>query len=109
PKYDCMFTDVPYVEAVAVWNEEAEQLTIFAVNRNVEDALVVECDVRGFDQYRVVEHLVLESDDPYAVNSLEAPDRVMSHNRGNAAWDQGIVTAALPKLSWNVIRLEHRA
>ena len=31
------------VEAVAVWNEEAEEVTVFAVNRNLEEDLPLTC------------------------------------------------------------------
>ena len=64
PKYDSKdFTDVPYLESAAVYNEENEQLTIFAVNRHLKEGLELECDIRNFDGYEVVEHIVLENGD----------------------------------------------
>lgn len=40
PKYDSKdFTDVPYLASTAVYNEENEQLTIFAVNRHLQEGL----------------------------------------------------------------------
>ncbi|HEY0829418.1 MAG TPA: alpha-N-arabinofuranosidase, partial [Bacilli bacterium] len=59
PKYDSIdFTDVPFLESTAVYNEELEELTIFAVNRSLDQVLLLECDVRSFDNYRVIEHIV---------------------------------------------------
>ncbi|TRZ35674.1 alpha-N-arabinofuranosidase [Niallia circulans] len=108
PKYDSKdFTDVPYLESTAVYNEEKEQLTIFAVNRHLEEGLLLECDIRNFEDYHVVEHIVLENDDIKAENSA-ANQKVEPHTNGNAEWKDGIITAVLPKLSWNVIRLEKR-
>lgn len=108
PKYDSKdFTDVPYLESTAVYNEEKEQLTIFAVNRHLEEGLLLECDIRNFEDYQVVEHIVLENDDIKAENSAEK-QKVEPHTNGNAEWKDGIITAILPKLSWNVIRLEKR-
>ncbi|MCT2342853.1 alpha-N-arabinofuranosidase [Niallia taxi] len=108
PKYDSKdFTDVPYLESTAVYNEEKEQLTIFAVNRHLEEGLLLECDIRNFEDYQVVEHIVLENDDIKAENSAEK-QKVEPHTNGNAEWKDGIITAVLPKLSWNVIRLEKR-
>lgn len=108
PKYDSKdFTDVPYLESTAVYNEEKEQLTIFAVNRHLEEGLLLECDIRNFEDYQVVEHIVLENDDIKAENSAEK-QKVEPHTNGNAEWKDGIITAVLPKLSWNVICLEKR-
>jgi len=110
PKYDSRdFADVPYLEAIAVHREEQGELTLFAVNRSVDEPLHLECDVRGFPGMRVIEHLVLEHDDPKASNTETDPFRVVPHNRGDASIDDGIVTAHLPKLSWNVIRLGRSA
>ena len=108
PKYDSKdFTDVPCLESTAVYNEEKEQLTIFAVNRHLEEGLLLECDIRNFEDYQVVEHIVLENDDIKAENSAEK-QKVEPHTNGNAEGKDGIITAVLPKLSWNVIRLEKR-
>jgi alpha-N-arabinofuranosidase len=106
PKYDSKdFTDVPYLEAIAVYNEAREELTIFAVNRHAEEPLLLECDLRGFQDYRVIQHLVLEHEDKKAVNSAFHPNNVVPHERGNARVQDGIAAALLGKMSWNVIRL----
>ncbi|MEK3888220.1 arabinosylfuranosidase ArfA [Bacillus sp. FSL K6-3431] len=106
PKYDSKdFTDVPMLDTTAVYNEEKEELTIFAVNRDLEDSLLLECDIRNFEEYKVVEHIVLENDDLKKVNSAHV-QAVAPHNSGNAENDNGLVAATLPKLSWNVIRLK---
>ena len=62
-------------------------------------------DLRDLKNYRVVGHLVLENRNPLATNTARHPDRVVPHARGNAAVRNGRLTASLPRLSWNVIRL----
>lgn len=105
PKYDSNeFTDVPYLDAMAVYNEENEEVTIFALNRSLEDSLELNCDVRGFQDYQLIEHIVLENDDLKAVNTADH-EAVKPHNQGNARIDDGHVHAVLNKHSWNVIRL----
>jgi alpha-N-arabinofuranosidase len=99
------FDAVPLLDAVAVLNEEHEEMTVFAVNRGQEGALPVQGDLRGIGSYRVVEHLVLEQPNPLAKNTVEQPNEVVPHKRGNAKLSDGRLTATLPKLSWNVIRL----
>ncbi len=106
PCYACReFDGVPLLEAVATIDEERAQLTLFAVNRGQDEALLVEGDLRALPGYEVVEHLVLEHDDPKAINTLAHPHAVWPHARGDASLRDGVLTARLPKLSWNVIRL----
>lgn len=105
PAYDAQdYTDVPYLDSAVVYREEDEELTIFVVNRHLREPLDLECDVRGFEEYRVLEHIVLEHDDLKATNTADA-ERVKPHSGGNAVCRDGFVHARLAKASWNVIRL----
>ena len=96
---------VPLLAAGATLDEAQGALTLFAVNRGQDEPLPVEADLRGLPGYAVVEHLVLEHANPLATNTAEQPDEVVPHARGDAAVRDGRLTALLPKLSWNVIRL----
>ncbi|MFD1638765.1 alpha-N-arabinofuranosidase [Evansella tamaricis] len=105
PKYDSKdFTDVPYVDSVAVYNEEQEAVTIFAVNRYLEQPIELNADVRSFEDYEILEHIVLENDDLKAVNTATS-QKVQPHSYGVSALRNGFVEAKLSKASWNVIRL----
>ncbi|GGD86461.1 arabinosylfuranosidase ArfA [Paenibacillus nasutitermitis] len=107
PKYDAKdYTDVPYLEAVAVHNEEQSEVTIFAVNRNLTESLPLDIDLRSFGSFTLIEHIVLEHDDLKAANTLETPDRVAPHPNGSAVVTGSTVEALLGKASWNVIRLK---
>ncbi len=106
PRYDNYeFGEVPLLETVATLNDEDGSLTLFAVNRDQELPLSLEGDLRSFVGYEVVEHLVLEHENPKATNTAEHPNSVAPHRGGDAAVLSGELTALLPKLSWNVIRL----
>ena len=108
PKYDAKdFTDVPYLESVSVFNEEAEELTVFAVNRATDAGLEMEADMRSFEGYSVSEHIVLEHEDHKATNEKDR-NNVVPHSGGDAKVCDGRLTAHLPKLSWNVIRMKKR-
>jgi Alpha-L-arabinofuranosidase len=108
PKYDTSeFTDVPYIESVAVHNEEKGEVTVFAVNRHLEEGIAFEMDLRSFGAPRLIEHIVLEHDDLKAVNTAEAPETVKPHTSGGASvTDGGKIEAVLNKASWNVIRIK---
>jgi len=106
PLYDSKdFTDVPYLDATTVYNEEKAELTIFAVNRGIDQAINVECDLRNFPNYQVIEHIVMENNDPKAVNSFANPFNIVPHINSQTVLDDMTLKAVLPKLSWNVIRL----
>lgn len=107
PKYDTKtFTDVPQLEATAVYNEEKQEVTIFAVNRSLTDSLELECDLRSFEGFSLTEHIVLESDDLKAVNTLQNSP-VVPRKKNAQGFDDGILRAELSKASWNVIRFTH--
>jgi alpha-L-arabinofuranosidase len=99
------YDDVPLLDAVAVLNEEREELTIFAANRGQEQPLPLEGDLRGVGNYSVVEHLVLEHPNPLARNTMEHPNEAAPHAKGDARLEEGRLTATIPRLSWNVIRM----
>jgi len=107
PKYDTKeITDVPYLESIAVHNEEKGEVTIFAVNRHLEEQLPIEIDLRSFGECSVIEHIVMENGDLKAVNTEAEPNRVTPHKGGSAAADGSTIQAMLPKASWNVIRVK---
>jgi alpha-N-arabinofuranosidase len=109
PHYDsAQFGPVPLLEAVATRDAAAGTLTMFAVNRSQDAALPVEVDLRGFPGLRVVEHLVLEHADPNAINTIDQPETVAPHDRGDATIADDRLTASFPAISWNVIRLAGR-
>lgn len=106
PKYDSKdFTDVPYLESISIYNEEKSEVTIFAVNRNLEEGLELDVNLRSFGKFEMIEHVVMEHDDLKAFNSKENPNVVVPHNRGNAKVEDGYVRSVLGKASWNMIRL----
>jgi alpha-N-arabinofuranosidase len=103
--HDAEFGSVPYLEAVATFDQEGESLTIFAVNRNMGEALLLEGDARGFCDYHVSEHITMTHTDLRSKNTIDNPGNVVPQKNGDAQLVEGVVTATLPKMSWNVIRL----
>ena len=99
------FTDVTDVDSVAVWDDEKDQVTIFAVNRTLDQDIPLEADLRSFEGYRVLEHIVLENEDMFAVNSAEKQAVLPKSVTDRDQLENGILTSKLSKASWNVIRL----
>lgn len=96
------YTDVPVMDAAAVLGEDGA-LTIFAANRDLEQAVKLDCDLRAFGGMRIVSHSVLHHDDMKATNSESCPDTVVPVQ---TAPETDTTEIILPAASWNVIRLE---
>lgn len=88
---------VPYIEAVATLSEDEDSISIFAVNRSLDEDC--ELELKGFDGYKAVRHVALECDDLKAVNDMDK-ERVAPTEK---SLDNGI---KLAKASWNMIILK---
>ncbi|MDQ2087177.1 alpha-N-arabinofuranosidase [Herbivorax sp. ANBcel31] len=106
PKYDSKnYTDVPYLDAVVVQNDEKDEVVLLAVNKDLEEDMEVTCDMRQFEGYDVKKHVVLYHSDLKAVNTEEKPNNVVPALISGASIDQGIFNVVLKKHSWNVVIL----
>ena len=106
PIYECRITDTaPYLDAVVVENEEEETLTVFALNKSLDDSMELVCDLRQYEDYAVTRHIVLEHENLKAVNTEENPYKVAPREGGISKNDAGAFSALLTPHSWNVIRL----
>lgn len=65
----------------------------------------VDIDIRSFKGFDVVEHIVLESDNPKATNTFQ-DEQVKPHAKGESFTEEGKVVGIFPKMSWNIIRLQ---
>jgi alpha-N-arabinofuranosidase len=105
------FGEVPYLEAAATVDEGGRdgrggEMTIFAVNRSPDEALELELRLGGYESWTVIERLEMSGADPKAVNTAESPEAVVPRRvAGGGAVENGIMSARLTPLSWNVIRL----
>lgn len=106
-KYDSQhYTDVPYLEAAAVSQEEDGSLAIFAVNRSLTEPMELHCRLEGLEGYRVERHIALHSPDLKAANTVRAPGRVQP-TAGPAARNEGDgFCTLLQPASWNVLLLK---
>ncbi len=105
-RYDTReITDIPYVEAVAVYNEDKAEVVVFSVNRSLDEDILFGIDLGDFNGYSIKEHIVLEHDNLKAVNTKDAPNTVIPSSTTNFKTDGRSAECILNKHSWNVIRL----
>lgn len=86
---------VPYVESCAVYNEEANEVTVFAVNRSLteENELTVK-----LDGAQLIEHIVVTGEDVNDINT--ADEEKVAPSEGKTV----DYVSVLPAKSFNVIR-----
>ena len=97
-------SDVTDAETVSVYNEEKQELTIFAVNRTLDKNVELDTDIRSFGKSSLIEHIVLENDDLKAVNS-SAAENVKPSTSNESTLEGGKLHTVLHPASWNVIRI----
>jgi len=108
PVYDSrQHGDVPLLDATATYDEESGAVTVFAVNRSPDGDLDLEVDLRALPGLRVESATTLAGPDGdiRATNTAERPDAVRPRANSRARVESGHLSAALPPVSWNVVRL----
>lgn len=99
------FEGVDTVQSAAALNAEENELTVFAINADEEDAQELTLDLRAFEGWRFAGHTVMHAEHPEDRNTYEQPDVILPKENREAAFEKGICTAVLPPLSWNMFRL----
>ena len=105
PVYDCeQIKNIPYVDSVVVYNEEKEEIVLFAVNRR-EDMQEVSLELQGFSPESIVEHAVMTSPDRKDTN-LENHEKVKPYVLDDVSIGEKTVTFQAKPLSWNMVRIK---
>ena len=106
PVYDSKrYQAVPCVDAAASLDEQGN-LTVFAVNRDLEEDALLTLDLRAFGGFGAMRRIVMHHDDLKAVNTEENPLNVCPRELPEEPVQQEI---CLGKASWNVIRFLAKA
>lgn len=106
PRYDSKrFKGVPYLEVIAVDNEDG-YVTVFAVNRHLEEEMELAIDLKGYGELRLDSHTVLAHHDCKASNTMDNPDNVVPSSDGKTSVEPDGIRSILAPLSWNVIRFK---
>jgi alpha-N-arabinofuranosidase len=100
------YGEVPVLDQVATWDPETGCLTLFAVNRSLDEPLTLTAGLSELGSLECAEHLVLGgASDVRASNTRQEPDRVRPRQAGSTKVSDGTLTTVLEPLTWNVIRL----
>ena len=97
--------EVPYLKLAAVHDDRQGTLTLFAVNRHLDEPMTVTVEARGFGGMSLADAHALHDDDLNAVNTRGQPDRIRPTPLAGVEIDGQKLSATLAPASWNVIRL----
>ena len=99
------FGEVSCVDSVVIWNGEAEELVIFAVNKNLTEDITATMELKQFEGLRVLEHVIMHNEDLFAVNTEENPNNVIPTTCNNSFVEEAVLHTVLKAKSWNMIRM----
>ena len=97
---------VPALEATAIWHDDRSELVILAVNRHRTEPLDLEVELPRMRLTRCLDQWTLTGPDAAAKNTVDATERVSPRPLAGVTLEGGLLRAALPPLSWNVLRLD---
>ncbi len=103
------YGEVPALDVTATLDPETGATVLLAVNRDPEQALLLEADLRPLaaehGDLEVEEHHVLGGEDLRATNTKAHPDRVVPRAGSGAVVRDRCLTATLPPASWTALTL----
>ncbi len=108
PTYDATnHADVPWLDVSAVRDDATGAVSVFAVNRSLDEGIELALDLRGLAlaDGTPIERTELRSDDLSAVNDEAHPDRVAPATLPSERLDGGRATVRLAPASWNLLRI----
>ena len=104
PVYSCSdYDDVPYIDAVATMDQDGS-VTIFMVNRDMNEDYEVQVDLRSFGTLSGASHIIMHNDNVKAVNTEESPFNVVPFETAPPKVSDGKAVIKTGPLSWNVLR-----
>ncbi|QXT62327.1 arabinosylfuranosidase ArfA [Tessaracoccus palaemonis] len=100
------YGEVPLVDAVATHDEEAGEVALFLVNRSIAESAPVEVDLKAAGVTSVLEAVELSNPDDHEWHATqEDSTSVAPKELTGVELADGHLSAALPPMSWAMIRL----
>ena len=106
PTYDReVAQDVGYLDAAAVHDAEAGRVTVFLLNRHLEEAMELDLGLGGFDKVALKGHRTMGGQGLRETNTAAAPDRVVPRDGSGLGVEGARLVGSLPPLSYHAVRL----
>ncbi|MBR1536954.1 MAG: alpha-N-arabinofuranosidase [Treponema sp.] len=100
------YGEVPAVIFAVVYDEQNEELSVFALNTNKNDSSDTEIDLSSFGKTKMIYRSEMAGKDLSAKNTLENQNAVKTVEISPIQSENSIYTVNLKAASWNVIRFK---
>ena len=100
------YGEVPAAIFSTIYNEENDEVTVFALNTNKNESSETEIDLSSFGKTEMILRTELSGSDLNAKNSLESPDAVKTVANSPIQSENSIYAVTLKSASWNVLRFK---
>jgi alpha-N-arabinofuranosidase len=95
----------PYLDVSAVHDPSQKRVTLFMVNRHLTEAMEVTTELGGFQTTGIDDQALISGHDINDTNTVDAQNRVAPTARVDAVLRDGLLTVALPPLSYAMVSL----
>ncbi|MFV0363486.1 MAG: alpha-N-arabinofuranosidase [Suipraeoptans sp.] len=92
--------EVTDIVSTAIHNEEDDSITIFAVNRNLREEILLDVDIRSFDGYKLTRRIEYQSDNLKICNTIQGES---IRPRDITVKCEDLSEVVLKNGSWNVL------
>ena len=107
PTYDCEVEhDVSYLDVAATHDTDAGTITVFVLNRHLDEAADLDMKLNGFAGARIIEHKVMQGHDLRQTNGPDNPDAVSPRDGGGIGVEDGRLRGSLAPLSYHMLRID---
>jgi alpha-N-arabinofuranosidase len=97
---------VPHLKLAAVHDAAGGTLTLFVLNRHLQDEMPLVVEARGFDGMTLERATTLADSDLAASNTKDDPERVRPRPLAGIDVAGSRLAATVPPASWSVIHLK---
>lgn len=106
PEWETKYGMTPVLAKAAVYREEQNEITLFAMNSDMEEPMELNLDFRSFGRVLMTDHICLDGADKNAINTFGKPYAVVPRQLEVNAAPGEKFKLTVPKGSWNTLRFQ---
>jgi|TARA_B110000971_G_scaffold56423_1_gene57450 alpha-N-arabinofuranosidase len=108
PRYNAKSEqDVNYLDVAAVLAPDGKSITVFAINRSLNEPMEMNLSLLGFGHLKLIDHQIMGGDYLQArvANTFAEPNRIKPRKGSKLAVVDQAILGELPAFSYSVVRL----
>jgi len=105
PRYTTQKGEADAIDVVATLDAETGDVAVFAVNRDQDQAILLDVDLRPFPEMVLADHQYLGGESLDATNTDAHPNRVVPRRGTGGTIADRHLTVSMPPVSWTMVRL----